>query len=89
METTHERELTVPFLLFFNKLSILYFNILSYVEIYIPIVENYKYIRRNLHTLCGKLKMKLFICRNQQIKNIYIAKYQQFIHIFFFLFKVL
>lgn len=67
--TTHECEFTVPFPLFFNKLSILYFNILLYVEIYIPIVENYKYIRRNLHTLYRKLKMKSFICRKQQMKT--------------------
>lgn len=41
--TTHECEFTftIPLSLFFNKLSILYFNILLYVEIYIPLVENY------------------------------------------------
>lgn len=34
-----------------------------------PLVENYKYIRRNLHTLCRKLKMKSFICRKLKMKT--------------------
>lgn len=67
--TTHECEFTVPLPLFFNKLSILYFSILLYVEIYIPLVENYKYICRKLHIHCRKVKIKSFICRNLQIKT--------------------
>lgn len=71
------------FPLFFNKLSILYFNILLYVEIYIPLVENYKYIRRNLHAPCRKLKMKSFICRKQQMKK---SKIQNVSNLYMFLF---
>lgn len=47
----------------FIILFILYFYysfILSYVEIYIPLVENYKYICRNLHTPCRFLQLKSF-----------------------------
>lgn len=46
----------------------------TFAENYKPLAENYKYMRRKLHILCRKMKMKLFICRNQQMKNIYIAQ---------------
>lgn len=59
--------------LYFNKLFILYFIILLCAVFYIPLVVFCKCICRILQGVCRILQVKMYICRNLQMKSAIIV----------------